>query len=121
MTTEITPGPAFEFEDALSRLETLVDDLERGEPELSTALNKYEEGVKLLVKCQAELERAERSVALLSGVDADGKPVTAPFDATATATATAAERDTAPAGRRRKRVRPASAEVDSDDDPSIPF
>jgi exodeoxyribonuclease VII small subunit len=118
MTTENTPEPAFEFEDALRRLETLVDDLERGEPELSTALDKYEEGVKLLVKCQAELDRAERSVALLSGVDADGKPVTAPFDATATATA---DRDAAPAGRRRKRARPAGAEVDNDDDPSIPF
>jgi exodeoxyribonuclease VII small subunit len=118
MTTEITPEPTFEFEDALRRLEAIVDDLERGEPELSTALNKYEEGVKLLVKCQAELDRAERSVALLSGVDADGKPVTAPFDATATATA---DRDTAPAGRRRKRARPAATEVDNDEDPSIPF
>ena len=72
------------FEAAVSQLEQIVESLERGEPELATALTKYETGVRLLSRCYALLERAERSVALLTGVDAEGNPVTAPFDATAT-------------------------------------
>jgi exodeoxyribonuclease VII small subunit len=72
------------FEAAVSQLEEIVESLERGEPELATALTKYETGVRLLSRCYALLERAERSVALLTGVDAEGNPVTASFDATAT-------------------------------------
>ena len=72
------------FETALEQLEAIVQSLERGEPELSTALAKYETGVRLLNQCYGLLERAERSVALLTGVDAQGNPTTAPFDATAT-------------------------------------
>jgi len=72
------------FETALEQLEAIVESLERGEPDLSAALAKYETGVKLLNQCYGLLERAERSVALLTGVDAQGKPITAPFVATAT-------------------------------------
>ncbi len=72
------------FEAAVTQLEQIVESLERGEPELATALTKYETGVRLLSRCYALLERAERSVALLTGVDAEGNPVTASFDATAT-------------------------------------
>ena len=72
------------FEVALARLEQIVASLERGEPDLAAALAKYETGVKLLTRCYGLLEKAERSVALLTGVDAQGNPVTAPFDATAT-------------------------------------
>lgn len=76
--------PEPNFEDALARVERIVNDLERGEPSLSRALVKYEDGVKLLRHCYELLDRAERSVALLTGVDADGQPETAPFDAAAT-------------------------------------
>jgi exodeoxyribonuclease VII small subunit len=72
------------FEVALGQLEEIVAALERGEPDLAAALAKYETGVRLLTSCYGLLERAERSVALLTGVDAQGNPVTAPFDATAT-------------------------------------
>ncbi len=73
------------FEDALDQLESIVDDLERGEPELSSALAKYERGVRILAHCHALLDGADRTVALLSGVDDAGNPQVAPFDATATA------------------------------------
>ncbi len=72
------------FEDALAQIEKIVADLERGEPALSAALGKYENGVKLLRQCYELLEEAEHSVALLTGTDEEGNPVTAPFDATAT-------------------------------------
>jgi exodeoxyribonuclease VII small subunit len=73
------------FEDALERLESVVGALEGGELGLDDALAQYEQGVRLLVRCRALLENAERKVALLTGVDEDGSPLTAPFDATATA------------------------------------
>lgn len=76
------PEPS--FEDALSRIENIVDDLERGEPSLSTALARYEDGVRLLRRCYDLLDQADRSVALLTGVDEDGRPITTPFDAAAT-------------------------------------
>ncbi len=75
-------GPTFEA--ALARIERIVEDLERGEPSLSTALAKYEEGIRLIRSCHDLLEQAERSVALLTGVDEQGRPTTTPFDATAT-------------------------------------
>jgi exodeoxyribonuclease VII small subunit len=72
------------FEEALSQLERIVENLERGEPELTTALAKYERGVKLLTQCYRLLDQAEQAVALLTGVDSQGNPLTAPFDASAT-------------------------------------
>ena len=74
------------FEGAVEELERIVEELERGRPDLGTALARYERGVKLLGHCQGLLDGAERSVALLTGVDEEGRPITAPFDASATAT-----------------------------------
>ena len=52
--------PEPNFEDALTRIERIVADLERGEPALNTALAKYEDGVKLLRRCYDLLDQAER-------------------------------------------------------------
>lgn len=73
------------FEAALAELERIVEALERGGPDLGEALAGYARGVELLGHCQGVLDRAERSVALLTGVDAGGEPITSPFDAAATA------------------------------------
>jgi exodeoxyribonuclease VII small subunit len=72
------------FEAALEGLERAVAALETGELGLDDALKHYEEGVRLLHRCQALLDNAERKVALLTAVDAAGNPQTVPFDATAT-------------------------------------
>jgi exodeoxyribonuclease VII small subunit len=66
------------FEAAVGRLEQIVESLERGEPDLAAALSKYETGVRLLSQCYGLLDRADRAVALLAGVDEQGKPLTAP-------------------------------------------
>jgi exodeoxyribonuclease VII small subunit len=76
--------PESNFEQALAQLERIVASLERGEPELTAALSKYEKGVQLLSVCHRLLDQAEQSVAILTGVDPEGNPLTAPFDATAT-------------------------------------
>jgi len=76
--------PEVRFESALAELESIVDALQRGEPELDAALAKYRKGVELLGRCYGLLEHAERSVAVLTGLDERGEPVTSPFDPTAT-------------------------------------
>jgi exodeoxyribonuclease VII small subunit len=58
--------------------------LEGGKLGLSDALARYEEGVKHLKGCQQLLEMAERKIELLSGVDADGNPITERFEETET-------------------------------------
>jgi exodeoxyribonuclease VII small subunit len=70
------------FEESLAELEKIVSELESGKLGLSEALARYEQGVVHLKSCQQLLERAERKIELLSGVDADGNPITRPFDET---------------------------------------
>jgi exodeoxyribonuclease VII small subunit len=83
---ESTPQDAADatFEAALERLEKIVAQLEDGRTDLAASLAGYEEGVKLLRKCHALLERAERRIEILSGVDAEGRPVVQAFDDTST-------------------------------------
>ena len=78
------PEPELSFEQALTQLERIVASLERGEPELTTALANYEKGVQLLKLCQGKIDEAEQSIALLTGVDDTGNPLTAPVDGTST-------------------------------------
>jgi exodeoxyribonuclease VII small subunit len=68
------------FEESLGELEKIVAELESGKLGLSDALERYEQGVKHLKGCQQLLERAERKIELLSGVDADGNPIAQPFE-----------------------------------------
>ena len=68
------------FEDALRQLDEIVGDLEQGRLGLSESLARYEEGVGHLKRCYEMLGAAEKKIELLSGVDADGNPITEPFD-----------------------------------------
>jgi exodeoxyribonuclease VII small subunit len=68
------------FEQSLEELEKIVSELESGKLGLAEALARYEQGVGHLKGCQQLLEHAERKIELLSGVDADGNPITQPFD-----------------------------------------
>ena len=50
------------FEDAFSRLETLVEKMESGEGTLEQSLDWFEEGMSLIKSCRQELESAEQKV-----------------------------------------------------------
>ena len=47
------------YSDALRRLEAIVAELERGGMDLEATLERFEEGSKLLERCQSELKEAE--------------------------------------------------------------
>ncbi len=66
------------FEQALERLEQIVDRLEAGELPLEGALAAFEEGVSLSRRCAAELEAAERRIETL--VREGGVLKVAPFE-----------------------------------------
>jgi exodeoxyribonuclease VII small subunit len=79
-TLQKTAAATPSFEAGLKRLEQIVHELEEGETTLSDALARYEEGVGLARQSYDLLEKAERKIAVLSGVDADGNAITQPFD-----------------------------------------
>ena len=96
--SEVESSEQLDFEDALKRLEEIVHALEEGDVGLNEALEKYEQGVKLLRQSYELLQKAERRIELLSGVDAEGNPIAEPFDDTATIDA---EKGGVRRGRRR--------------------
>ena len=67
------------FEDAISKLETIVSKLENGSLSLDEAILKYEEAVELIRVCNNKLENAEQKVRLLVEAE-DGTVTDAPFN-----------------------------------------
>src|SRR5256885_1131343 len=114
MSTEQSPDLA--FEDALDQLERIVADLEQGTPELAAALASYEQAIRLLAHCHGLIDGAERTIALLTGVDEQGRPLTAPFDATATA-----ERESAPPTHKASPGSTTPSRFPDSDDSTPPF
>lgn len=59
--------PEKTFEDALSRLELIVTELESKDLSLEETLARYEEGSKLVQQCRKRLEAAEQRIRTISG------------------------------------------------------
>ena len=106
------PAESLSFEEALASLEQIVHDLEDGKLGLAESLSRYEQGVSLLKQCHQLLERAERRIELLTGVDAAGNPVTEVFDHQATPTASAEENS--PRARKSEKKRGKTADPPSE-------
>ncbi len=53
------------FEEAMKRLEEIVEQLEKGELPLEETLSLFEEGVKLSRFCREKLDEAEKRVEIL--------------------------------------------------------
>ena len=66
------------FEECLQRLETIVNELEKGDIPLDRALELFDEGMKLSGSCRKELEEAEGKVEIL--LKRNGKLQPEPFD-----------------------------------------
>lgn len=67
------------FEEALKKLEKIVEDLENGDLSLDEALEKYEEGIRLSKMCAKKLEVAKKKVEILLKSE-DGSLELKPFD-----------------------------------------
>ncbi|MFN0205186.1 MAG: exodeoxyribonuclease VII small subunit [Planctomycetota bacterium] len=64
-------GDAPNFEERIDKLRRIVDELEKGELPLEQAIERYEEGVRVLKTCAETLTKARLRVEELSR-DADG-------------------------------------------------
>ncbi|OFZ28840.1 MAG: exodeoxyribonuclease VII small subunit [Bdellovibrionales bacterium RIFCSPHIGHO2_01_FULL_40_29] len=68
-----------DFEKKLSRLEEIVQRMEKGDSSLEDSLKLFEEGIKLSRECQSQLTKAEAQVKKLIAIDDSGKATTEPF------------------------------------------
>jgi exodeoxyribonuclease VII small subunit len=65
------------FENALTRLEQITDELEAGDLSLEKSLEKFNEGMALVQFCNGKLDEAKTHVELL--LKKDGELVSVPF------------------------------------------
>lgn len=70
--------PGKSFEEALKRLEEVLESLEHGNLNLEESVQAFEEGVKLVRFCHDKLDEVERRVELLLKDEA-GRFFTKPF------------------------------------------
>ncbi|MDP2905039.1 MAG: exodeoxyribonuclease VII small subunit [Candidatus Omnitrophota bacterium] len=54
------------FEEALKKLEKIVEELEKGNLSLDDALKKYQEGIELSRVCGSKLESAKKKIDVLA-------------------------------------------------------
>jgi exodeoxyribonuclease VII small subunit len=68
------------FEEALKRLEKIVQKLEDGDVPLEESLSLYEEGIALYRLCSGRLEEAKKKVEILTKKGSSSKLQAEPFD-----------------------------------------
>lgn len=69
-----------QFEDALKKLQELVEKLEKGDLPLEDAMECFSEGIRISKLCHSKLEEAEKKVEMLLK-DQQGEWASAPFEA----------------------------------------
>ena len=74
------------FEDAMKRLEQIVEQMESGDLALEHLIVRYEEGMKLVKVCQERLAAAEERIEIITRNSA-GKTVVKEFEAVAASAA----------------------------------
>ena len=62
---EIAKRENLNFEESMQKLETIANELEKGNLSLDESVNKFEEGMKLSKKCNDFLESAEKKITIL--------------------------------------------------------
>lgn len=57
------------FEEAMERLQAIVQKLESGEESLDSSLKLFEEGARLSARCYEALDKAEQKISQLTAVE----------------------------------------------------
>jgi exodeoxyribonuclease VII small subunit len=71
-------GPS--FEEAIERLQAIVEELESGGLSLEDSIARYEEGMRLSKRLTQTLEEAEKRIDRLIGGDGETPPTTEPME-----------------------------------------
>lgn len=56
------PASGLKFEEALTELEGIIENIEQGEIELEDSLDSYRRGLELVKQCRSILDKAEEEV-----------------------------------------------------------
>jgi len=78
MSTKTKPAE-LNFEKAMDRLESIVEQMESGKLPLEDLIVRYEEGMNLVKVCQERLSNAEQKIEIIARNSA-GKPVVKDFE-----------------------------------------
>lgn len=81
------------FEDAMKRLDAIVEAMEKGEIGLEESITRYEEAMRLAAQCRAILHDAEQRIRRIQ-LDAQGRPQAVPLDQPPAPEAPSAEDET---------------------------
>ena len=93
MSSKTKPREAeLNFEDAMDRLEKIVEQMESGKLPLEDLIVRYEEGMNLVKVCQERLANAEHKIEIIARNSA-GKPIVKDFEPTPETTARASGAD----------------------------
>jgi exodeoxyribonuclease VII small subunit len=73
------PAAELNFEKAMDRLESIVEQMESGKLALEDLIVRYEEGMNLVKICQDRLTKAEQKIEIIARNNA-GKPIVKNFE-----------------------------------------
>ena len=73
------PPKSLKFEDAMRRLDQIIQALESGEIGIEESIERYEEAVRLAAHCRRILDEAEQRIRQIQ-VDAAGQLRSEPFE-----------------------------------------
>ena len=77
--SEPTDAASLSFEEAIERLQTIVEELEAGTLTIEESVASYEEGVKLSRRLTQTLDQAEKRIERLTAGEG-GEPATEPME-----------------------------------------
>jgi exodeoxyribonuclease VII small subunit len=73
------PAKRLKFEEAMQRLDAIVEAMESGQIGVEESIAKYEEAMSLAAHCRQILDQAEQRIQKIQ-LDASGKPQIIPFE-----------------------------------------
>ena len=73
------PAKRLKFEEAMQRLDAIVEAMESGQVGIEESIAKYEEAMALAAQCRHILDQAEQRIQKIQ-LDAAGKPQVTPFE-----------------------------------------
>jgi len=73
------PAKRLKFEEAMQRLDAIVEAMESGQVGIEESIAKYEEAMALAAQCRQILDQAEHRIQKIQ-LDAAGKPQVTPFE-----------------------------------------
>lgn len=73
------PTPKLKFEDAMKRLDEIVEAMDSGKIGIEESIDRYEEAMRLAAQCRAILDECEQRIRKIQ-FDTNGQPLSQNFE-----------------------------------------